>query len=201
MVGDLDELPRAAFRTALADPPWQFDNRTGKGAPEHRRLNQYDTMSMQEIAALPVRELMVPPAHLYLWVPNAMLPEGLAMMKTWGFRYVTCLVWYKVRKDGGPDRRGMGFYFRNVTELILFGVWGTKAKTLAPARSQENIVVTRKREHSRKPDELYSIIEACSPAPWVELFATSETPRPGWTYHGKPHRKPNNEEGQHGRLV
>ena len=160
----------SAFGTVLADPPWQFLNRTGKVAPEHRRLNRYATLSQAEIAAIPVAAACAEAAHLYLWVPNALLQEGLDVMKRWGFAYKTNLVWHKVRKDGGPDGRGVGFYFRNTTELVLFGVRG-KLRTLAPGRRQVNIMRTRKREHSRKPDELYDIVEACSPGPYMELFA------------------------------
>ena len=169
------------FRTMLVDPPWQFANRTGKMAPEHKRLARYPTLSLTEILALPVAILAEPQSHLYLWVPNALLCEGLQVLQAWGFRYKTNLVWYKVRQDGGPDRRGVGFYFRNVTELVLFGVRGA-CRTLAPGRRQPNIIVSRKREHSRKPDELYSIIEQCSPGPYLELFARQ--PRCGWTQWG-----------------
>jgi len=160
----------ARFGTVLADPPWQFTNRTGKIAPENQRLRRYNTMSLEELTALPVHGLVADPAHLYLWVPNAMLPEGLQLMAAWGFTYKTNLVWHKVRKDGGSDGRGVGFYFRNVTELVLFGVKGRNARTHAPARRQVNLVASRKREHSRKPDEQYAVIEACSPGPYLELF-------------------------------
>lgn len=170
------------FQTILADPPWRFTNRTGKVAPEHRRLGRYGTMSLNDICALPIAEVSVEPAHLYLWVPNALLPEGLQVMAAWGFQYKSNIVWHKIRKDGGPDGRGVGFYFRNTTELILFGVRGKKARTLAPGRRQVNILKTRKREHSRKPDELYDIIEACSRGPFLELFARGQ--RPGWTSWG-----------------
>jgi N6-adenosine-specific RNA methylase IME4 len=159
------------FAAVLADPPWQFANKTGKVAPEHKRLARYGTMKLDEITALPVGNLCLPTAHLYLWCPNAMLQEGLAVMKAWGFNYKSNIVWHKVRKDGGSDGRGVGFYFRNVTELILFGVKGKNARTLAPGRRQVNLLSTRKREHSRKPDEQYAIIEACSSGPYFELFA------------------------------
>lgn len=165
------------FSTVLADPPWRFQNSTGKVAPEHRRLNRYGTLSLDEIKGLPVTNIVTPMAHLYLWVPNALLAEGLAVMAAWGFTYKSNIVWHKVRKDGGPDGRGVGFYFRNVTELVLFGVRGKNARTLAPGRRQVNFIATRKREHSRKPDELYPIIEACSPGPYVELFARGVRPR------------------------
>lgn len=170
------------FGTVLADPPWQFTNRTGKMAPEHKRLSRYGTMTLAEILSLPVPELMGSPAHLYLWVPNALLAEGLQVMKHWGFTYKTNLVWYKIRKDGGPDRRGVGFYFRNVTELVLFGTRGKNARTFAPGRRMPNLLTSRKREHSRKPDELYEIIEACSPGPYLELFARHA--RRGWHQWG-----------------
>jgi N6-adenosine-specific RNA methylase IME4 len=170
------------FHTILADPPWQFQNRTGKMAPEHKRLARYSTMTLDDIAALPVGQVAAAPAHLYLWVPNALLAEGLQVLKAWGFQYKTNVVWHKVRKDGGPDGRGVGFYFRNVTELVLFGVRGKNARTLAPGRKQVNFVKSQKREHSRKPDELYEIIEACSSGPYLELFGRG--PRNGWTTWG-----------------
>jgi N6-adenosine-specific RNA methylase IME4 len=170
------------FRTVLADPPWRFQNRTGKMAPEHGRLARYGTMSFDEIAALPVAEVCDEKAHLYLWVPNALLAEGMATMAAWGFTYKTNLVWFKTRKDGGPDGRGVGFYFRNVTELVLFGVRGRDNRTLAPGRRQVNLFSEPKREHSRKPEELHEIVERCSPGPYLELFARH--PRAGWHVWG-----------------
>ena len=166
------------FSTVLADPPWQFTNKTGKVAPEHKRLARYQTLSFREIMDLPVGQITKPTAHLYLWCPNALLPEGLAVLQAWGFTYKSNIVWHKIRKDGGSDGRGVGFYFRNVTELILFGVKGKNARTLAPGRRQVNYLATRKREHSRKPDEQYDLIRACSPGPYLELFA--RYPQDGW---------------------
>lgn len=169
------------FGTILIDPPWRFQNRTGKMAPEHKRLRRYPTMSFEEIAALPIGQYAKTPSHLYLWCPNALLREGLDIMRGWGFRYKTNIVWYKIRKDGGPDGRGVGFYFRNVTELLLFGVRGS-LRTLKPGRTQVNLLATRKQEHSRKPYEVYQIIERCSPAPYLELFARERIT--GWTAWG-----------------
>ncbi len=120
---------KGKFKTILADPPWRFMNSTGKVAPEHKRLSQYPTLSLQEILDIPVNSVTDEQSHLYLWVPNALLAEGLETMKKWGFTYKTNIVWYKIRKDGGPDGRGVGFYFRNVTELVLFGIKG-KMRTL-----------------------------------------------------------------------
>ena len=170
------------FKTVMADPPWRFQNATGKVAPEHKRLSRYGTMTLSEIMSLPVGRITEETSHLYLWVPNALLPEGLAVLEAWGFSYKSNIVWHKIRKDGGSDGRGVGFYFRNVTELILFGVRGKNARTLAPGRSQVNMIQTRKREHSRKPDEQYEIIEACSPGPYLELFGRGL--REGWATWG-----------------
>jgi N6-adenosine-specific RNA methylase IME4 len=170
------------FGTIVADPPWQFTNRTGKVAPEHRRLSRYATLTLENIKTLPVQQAAADVCHLYLWVPNALLPEGLAVMEAWGFKYKSNLVWHKIRKDGGSDGRGVGFYFRNVTEVLLFGVRGKKARTLKAGRRQVNYLCSRKREHSRKPDEQYAIIEACSAGPYLELFARGE--REGWVNWG-----------------
>jgi N6-adenosine-specific RNA methylase IME4 len=180
-VSSFEGLTGGPFGTVLADPPWRFQNRTGKVAPEHRRLSRYDTMTWKDIAALPVGDVTAAAAHCYLWVPNALLAEGLQVLEGWGFTYKTMLVWHKVRKDGGSDGRGVGFYFRNVTEAVLFGVRG-RLRTLAPARRQVNLLATQKREHSRKPDELYPVIEACSPGPYLELFA--RYPQEGWSSWG-----------------
>jgi N6-adenosine-specific RNA methylase IME4 len=213
------------FGTVLADPPWRFTNRTGKVAPEHRRLARYPTLTLGEICALPVAAHMDEPSHCYLWVPNALLPEGLAVLAAWGFEYKSNIVWHKIRKDGGSDGRGVGFYFRNVTELLLFGVRGKNARTEAPGRRQvnmirsadegpgaaagppgldgeampagpngaaspspgaeapPNIIETRKREHSRKPDEQYPLIEGCSWGPYLELFGRGAG-RPDWVVWG-----------------
>ena len=135
------------FKTILADPPWQFKNRTGKVAPEHKRLNRYPTMTLEDIMKLPVSHVTESCCHLYLWVPNALLPDGLAVMQAWGFEYKT------------------------ITEILLFGIKGKGYRTLAPARSQVNLIRRMKQEHSRKPDVFYSLIETCSEGPYLEMFA------------------------------
>ena len=170
------------YKTIYADPPWQFQNRTGKVAPEHKRLNRYPTMKLEDIMSLPVSNIADEKSHLYLWVPNALLPEGLEVMKAWGFEYKTNLIWEKVRKDGYPDGRGVGFYFRNVTEILLFGVKGSKNRTLDAGRSQVNLIRSMKREHSRKPDEFIELIENCSSAPYLEIFARGD--RNNWDMWG-----------------
>ena len=178
----LEAFKDQSFGCVLADPPWQFINRTGKMAPEHKRLSRYGTMDLAVISGLPVAKINAPTSRLYLWGPNALLPEGLQVMKAWGFSYKSHIVWHKLRKDGGSDGRGVGFYFRNVTEILLFGVRGKNARTLQPGRTQVNYLGTRKREHSRKPDEIYPIIESCSTGPRLEMFARGA--RPNWSVWG-----------------
>ena len=168
------------FHTILADPPWRFDNRTIRGSPEYRK--HYSTLSLQEIMNIPVQKCITEPCHLYLWVPNAFISEGLEVMKSWGFTYKTNIVWHKIRKDGKPDGSGVGFYFRNVTELILFGVCGKSPRTLEAGRTQVNFMASKKREHSRKPDEVYKLIEQCSRPDYLEIFARNR--KEGWHQWG-----------------
>ena len=170
------------YKTIYADPPWQFQNRTGKVAPEHKRLNRYPTMKLEDIMKLPVGDVADEKSHLYLWVPNALLPEGLQVMEAWGFEYKTNLIWEKTRKDGEPDGRGVGFYFRNVTEILLFGIKGEKNRTLDPGRSQVNLIRAMKKEHSRKPEEFIDLIEKCSNALYLEVFARGN--RDSWDMWG-----------------
>lgn len=173
---------KGKYHTVLADPPWRFTNRTGKVAPECQNCYRYPTLSLNEIKEIPIQNCLQEPAHLYLWVPNALLYEGLEVMKAWCFEYKANIVWHKVRKDGESDGSGVGFYFRNVTELVLFGILGKSARTLHPGRTQVNFIASRKQGHSRKPDELYQIIESCSPGSYIELFARRK--RPNWKQWG-----------------
>ncbi len=175
-------LDGARFSTIMADPPWRFENRTGKVAPEHKRLSRYPTMTLDDICDLPVADHLEDRAHCYMWVPNALLPDGLRVLNAWGFDYKSNIIWHKIRKDGGSDGRGVGFYFRNVTEILLFGTRGKNVRTLQPGRSQVNMMQTRKREHSRKPDEQYDLIESCSWGPYLELFGRGK--RENWTVWG-----------------
>jgi N6-adenosine-specific RNA methylase IME4 len=178
----LDFLGDSRFGCVLADPPWRFTNRSGKIAPENKLLPRYPTLSLDEICGLPVGNYLESRSHCYLWVPNALLPDGLAVLSAWGFTYKSNIVWHKVRKDGGSDGRGVGFYFRNVTEVLLFGTRGKSVRTLSAGRRQVNVIASRKREHSRKPDEQYDVIQSCSWGPYLELFGRGI--RSGWTVWG-----------------
>ncbi|RIU06939.1 MT-A70 family methyltransferase [Mycobacteroides abscessus] len=176
----LPETP-GGFRTVLANPPWRFGNRRSGMSPESGLRHRYHTMALDEICSLPVESVSADNAHLYLWVPSSMLPEGLKVMSDWGFRYITNITWLKTRLDGEPDGSGVGFYFRNASELLLFGVRGS-LRTLPAARGMTNVITARRREHSRKPVEAYHLIEQASPGPRLELFAREA--RPGWVVWG-----------------
>ena len=173
---------RASMQQSWRDPPWRFQNRTGKVAPEHRRLKRYQTMTLDEICEMPICRHACDASHLYLWVPNALLEEGLRVMNAWGFRYKTNLIWYKVRKDGGPDGRGVGFYFRNVTELPIVLECGAACERSTRDARRSTCSPPASVNIPAKPSETYRIIEDCSPGPYLELFARE--PVEGWDQWG-----------------
>ena len=177
-----DSLVSAGLRQFSRTRPGNLPIRPGRWRRNTSVFHAIARSLSKKFRRFPFLDVVKQTSHLYLWCPNALLPEGLAVMKAWGFKYKSNIVWHKIRKDGGSDGRGVGFYFRNVTELILFGVRGKNARTLAPGRRQVNLLATRKREHSRKPDEQYEIIEACSPGPFLELFARGT--RRNWAMWG-----------------
>lgn len=172
---------RGRYATVLADPPWRFQNRRGKSSPEHGRLYRYPTLSVEEVRAIPVGAAAEERSHLYLWAPNALIPEALTVMQAWGFTYKTVLTWVKMTA-GGIWGGGLGWYYRNATEALLFGVRGG-LRTLAPGRTRHNVIAApRTKRHSEKPDAAYRTIEACSPAPRLEVFARAV--RAGWSQWG-----------------
>ena len=170
------------FRTILADPPWRYQNRRGKISPEHGRLHRYQTMGFEDICRVgfELQPRIAPRAHLYLWVPIPLSRMGHEVMDRWGFEYRTTIVWEKVRADGKPDGRCCGFYYRVAAEFLLFGIRGSIRTK--PPWNRTNIIRTMKREHSRKPDEAYRLIEQSSYPDYLELFARHR--RPGWTQEG-----------------
>ena len=150
--------PSIKYHTILADPPW-VRQQAGRGS-YGGAIKHYDLMSLERIKNMPVSSLAADDAHLYLWVTNSNIDEGLEVIKAWGFRYLGVLVWAKFRP-------GLGNYYRNATELCLFGVRG---KLPPKTHSQMNILVESPTEHSEKPRSFISIIERVSPGPYLELF-------------------------------
>lgn len=163
------------FGTLLADPPW---NERGGGKIKRGADRHYSLMRTEQIMALPVSDLAAEDAHLYLWVTNGHLPDGLRVMAAWGFRYVTCITWLK-------DRIGIGQYFRGITEQCLFGVRGrVPYRTLPDGKRAQGRTgfAAPKGRHSEKPEEMRRMIEVVSPGPFLELFARKTIP--GWSCWG-----------------
>ena len=163
------------WTTILADPPWweAGGGKIRRGADRH-----YPLMKTEQIMTMPVSEIADDDAHLYLWVTNGKLPDGLKVMEAWGFKYKTNIAWAK-------DRMGLGQYFRGQHELCLFGVRGNiPYRTLSSGkRAQGRTLITApRRAHSEKPEELRSMIQIVSPGPYIELFARERYP--GWDAWG-----------------
>jgi N6-adenosine-specific RNA methylase IME4 len=169
-VEDLSALSQRGdrFGTIYADPPWLYGNQGTRAATG----NHYGGMTVEEIAALPIRELAADNAHLHLWTTNAFLFDCKAIMEAWGFEYKSCFVWVK-------PQMGLGNYWRLSHEFMLFGVRGS-----APfrARDQKSWLECARGKHSAKPEQVRQMIEKVSPGPYLELFGRSTAQ--GWTVWG-----------------
>lgn len=170
----IEGLPKNLFGTIVIDPPWRYND-------DRLSSTQYKTMKVEDIASLPVGGLARENgSHLYLWVTKSFMEEGFHIMRSWGFEYKTMLTWVKVmRLSPLVLSFGTGHYFRGSTEFVLFGVKG-----ICPSlsHSDRDVFFGLRREHSRKPDEFYHIVNRNSPDPKIELF--SRESRPGWRAWG-----------------
>jgi len=153
-------MPTGRYSVVVSDPPWQYGNRATRGAAE----DHYPTMTIDELCALPVDEWVAEEAHLYLWTTNGFLREAFQVVDAWGFAYKTCLTWVK-------PQIGLGNYFRNNTEHVLFGVRGGLR---TQARDVPTAFEARRGRHSAKPGMFYDLVEKCSPGPYLEMFARSQ---------------------------
>lgn len=162
------ELPEDKYSIIYADPPWRYDFPIS----ESRAIeNQYPTMSIEEIRALPIADLAADNAVLFLWATNPLLPDALTVIEAWGFTYRTNMVWVK-------DRIGMGFYARQRHELLLVAIKGEPSVPM-PDDRPDSVIESPRGKHSAKPDEVYHIVERMYPAgKRIELFA--RTPMDGW---------------------
>ncbi len=172
IVRDLHSLALSGvrFSTVYADPPWPYSNTAARGAAE----NHYRTMTLEAIQGEPVRQLIANDAHLHLWTTNAFLQEAFDVLRAWGFRYKSCLVWVK-------PQLGMGNYWRVSHEFLLLGVRGNLPFQARTIRSWQ---LARRTVHSRKPFLFRSLIEQVSPGPYLELYGREEQPHTGWTVYG-----------------
>jgi N6-adenosine-specific RNA methylase IME4 len=183
-----DGVPLGQAGAILADPPWRFNAFTGASEKIERH---YDTMTIPAIKSLPVAELAARDCVLFLWVTDPLLDVGLEVMRAWGFTFKTvAFTWAKTRK-GAADLPatddafavGMGYWTRANPELCLLGTRGKPSRNdTTEARRVRRLIVSERREHSRKPDCIYDRVEALVPGPYVELF--SRTARPGWNAWG-----------------
>ena len=155
------------YSTIMADPPWNINQQGKRGAASH-----YDLMTLDDIKIMPVADFCTEDAHLWLWVTNGLLKEGIEVMEAWGFTYRSPFFWIK-------PRLGLGNYLRNASETVLFG---TRGKAPIKFKAQPNWLFAPLQDHSHKPEEQYAIIERCSPGPYLELFARRH--QPGWDAWG-----------------
>jgi len=164
------------YRVVLADPPWRYDNTSAR----RYAARHYDgDLTVAQIAALPIGDLAAKDAALFLWVTMAHLPDAFAVMEAWGFTYrTTAFTWVKLNRDGTPFM-GLGNYTRANAELCLLGLRG---KPKRQARDVQQIVLACRREHSRKPDQVYERIMRLFDGPYIELF--SRQAWPGWATYG-----------------
>jgi N6-adenosine-specific RNA methylase IME4 len=183
------------YGTIVADPPWRYTKNTarmrtdtpGRGAPAEAH---YQTMEMEEMAALPVAEMAADKAHLYLWVTNPVLTEqrervmgsmtAAGLCKAWGFEPKTLLTWVKTTAEGKPKAGGLGWYFRGATEHVVFATRGDLG--IPAAMRQPNVFLAPPGRHSEKPDAFMDLVEMVSPDPRLEMF--SRRARFGWDVWG-----------------
>jgi len=171
------EWPNKKYKIIYADPPWQYNNQNTGGSMISGSKNQYPTMSVDEIKRLPVPKISDKNSCLFLWVTTPFLPDGIEIMKEWGFNYKTSIYWRKIMS------LGMGFWFRGQVEVLLFGIRGN----IKAFRSQKcNFIQSKCYKHSQKPKEIYGIIRDISIKfnlnPKIELFAREQIE--GWDVWG-----------------
>ena len=170
-------FPNKKYSIVYADPPWKYKENWGNGSNEHT----YPTMSFEDICGLPVGSITTSNAHLYLWVTNPFMNEGLQLVEKWGFKYKTIITWVKTYGDGITPIMGMGYYFRSCTEHIIFAV---KGKMRTRNKNTKNIFMDiNPKLHSQKPQSTRDMIVRCSgDLPRIELFARQRVP--GWDCWG-----------------
>ena len=163
------------YAVIYADPPWHFEVYNEESGIERAAANHYSTMSLDEIRALPIPSLASPDAALFMWTTVPHLRESFQVLDAWGFEYKTNIVWVK-------DKIGLGYFVRNQHELLLVATRGDMPSP-SPANRPPSVISAPRREHSRKPDEAYEIIERMYPTlPKIELFARQT--RSGWAAWG-----------------
>ncbi|WP_260927443.1 MT-A70 family methyltransferase [Novosphingobium sp. 9] len=173
MTWPFGEMRPMSYGALLVDPPWQFRNYSAKGEAKNP-VSHYACMSLADIAALPVAHLAAPDCALFMWATAPMLPEAIELLKAWGFTYKSGAAWAKQSSTGARWAFGTGYVFRSAAEFLLVGTIG---KPRIRSRRQRNLIVAPIREHSRKPDDQYAMVEALYAGPYAEIFSRSNRPR------------------------
>lgn len=167
------------FGCILADPPWRFDTFDGESAVPTQAPDPYETMTLDDIKALPLDFTGNADCVCVMWATAPLLPEAIETLEAWGFRYKTAGAWAKQSSTGQKWAFGTGYVFRSAAEFFLVG---TRGKPRFNSRSVRNLIVAPVREHSRKPDDMHTLCETLFDGPYLELFARA--PRSGWTVWG-----------------
>jgi len=168
IVLDFAALAGQKFGCIYVDPPWKYSNQGTRGATN----NHYSTMTVADIAALPVESVSADKAHLHLWVTNAFLQDAFSIITAWGFEFKSTFVWVK-------SQMGMGNYWRNSHEIMLTA---TRGKQTAISKAEMSWLECKRGAHSCKPDAIRERIERLSPPPYLEMFGRKSVD--GWTVFG-----------------
>lgn len=178
--------PQSEYRVIYADPPWSFATYSDKGKGRSAQAH-YDCLGMDDLCKIPVREWAARNCALFLWTTDPLLPQALKLIEAWGFTYKTVgFYWAKLNRSA-PRKRfvekdfftGLGFWTRaNVEQCLL----ATRGRPKRKAKDVRRLVIAPRREHSRKPEEVYQRIERLLGGPYLELFARGT--RPGWDSWG-----------------
>jgi N6-adenosine-specific RNA methylase IME4 len=182
----LTDLPQAGrYGAILADPPWAFKTFSGKhGTPHRSAEDHYKTVEHAPLSALPVASIAAKDAVMFMWVVDSHVDQAIELAKAWGFGFKTiAFIWMKTAKSGQP-RIGMGYWTRKSAEVCLMF---TRGKPKRLDKGVREMIIAPRREHSRKPDEQYGLIERLVAGPYVELFARQS--RPGWDSWGNQTNK------------
>jgi N6-adenosine-specific RNA methylase IME4 len=190
-----DGLTKNGYGAILADPPWRFEVWSGETAVKARDSKKtftssnvhYETMSPDEIAALPISEIAADDSVLFMWISWPLLPQALGLIEAWGFTYKTCaFAWMKAHagqidlfRDDMDASMGMGYWTRANSEVCLLATRGKPKRLNADVRQG---IIAPRREHSRKPDGIHERIERLVAGPYLELFARQQ--RSNWTVWG-----------------
>lgn len=173
------ELPKieGGWGTVITDPPWRFDDRGSRAAPDGKAF-KYHTMSNEEIRAIPLSSVAAPRSHLYCWTTEVHLELALECLRGWDFTFKKALVWVK-RGVTGKLQIGMGHYYRTAKELCLFA---TRGGCPAAVHNLPDVFEAPRTKHSQKPEQIHRWAELLSPGPRLEVFARRQVP--GWTCWG-----------------